>query len=396
MISPDRTGSNLPNRWITQVRASAIDSNTAFIAFSGYDVNSLDTANGGNGNIGKVFKTSDAGATWVDISGNLTIANDMDIPICALVACPLDESRLWIGTDWGVMTSSNSGSSWSWMSGDMPDVAVMALDYNTVTGYLSAATFGRGVWRTRPATAAAGSAFIVQASDVEGLGDVFYNTPKIVATDFTIPFKDRPGSATLKIDTPVRRGVYQKTGLPAVAVVCDWASPPVLKNQSAINAAIRAGSSMSEAIVGNQIQALKADLRADTTTERKTKLSSVTQSVIIRPPLISGVYFSQGIMQGAPIIISGWDFGQKTPNVTIEFLYNGKYRYIKCKMSKELIYRDLNGKQSIMDPYTGASCSVAIYPRLTQSQTAWTATGVIVLDNGRGYAVYSYLTHQAK
>jgi photosystem II stability/assembly factor-like uncharacterized protein len=144
----DKTGSNFPNRWVSSIEASGQSNKKAWVAFSGYDANSLDTQHGGNGNKGRVFRTSDQGNKWKDVSGNLTIANGLDIPICSLAVDPKKESQIWIGTDFGVYRTENGGQAWESYRGTMPVVAVMTLDCNHATGYLTCATFGRGVWRT--------------------------------------------------------------------------------------------------------------------------------------------------------------------------------------------------------------------------------------------------------
>ncbi|MEW6363504.1 MAG: hypothetical protein AB1714_02570 [Acidobacteriota bacterium] len=146
-----RTGANLPNRWISKIEASPNAEGTVYITFSGYDANSADVYHGGNGNVGKVFKTTDLGKHWTNISGNLTGADNLDVPISALAIDPRHENRMWIGTDVGIYQTTDSGATWTPYRGNMPMVVTMALEYNDVTGYLLAATFGRGVWRTAPA-----------------------------------------------------------------------------------------------------------------------------------------------------------------------------------------------------------------------------------------------------
>jgi WD40 repeat protein len=145
----DRTGNFLPNRWVSAVVPSAKSPDKVLIAFSGYDANSSDWQSGGNGNVGRVFKTSDRGATWKDVSGNLTGENGLDIPASALAQDPKNPDRLWIGTDYGIFASADGGKSWRSARGDMPAVAVTGLEFNKKTGYLTAATFGRGLWRMK-------------------------------------------------------------------------------------------------------------------------------------------------------------------------------------------------------------------------------------------------------
>jgi len=143
----DKTGANLPNRWITRIQASADDVYAATLTYSGYDANSTNIFNGGNGNAGRVFRTPNLGRNWINISGNLTRRNHLDTPVSALAVDPRNERRMWIGTDTGVLHTIDGGNSWAWFRGNMPTVAVMALEYNVNTGYLMAATFGRSIWR---------------------------------------------------------------------------------------------------------------------------------------------------------------------------------------------------------------------------------------------------------
>lgn len=145
----DRTGNFLPNRWVSAIVPSAKNADKAWIAFSGYDANSLDFENGGNGNTGRVFKTADRGKTWKDISGNLTGASGLDIPASALVQHPKKADHLWLGTDYGVFATKDGGKTWASARGTMPAVAVTGLEFNKKTGYLLAATFGRGIWRMK-------------------------------------------------------------------------------------------------------------------------------------------------------------------------------------------------------------------------------------------------------
>jgi len=145
----NRTGTNMPNRWVSKIEASPNEEGGAIVVFSGYDASSANTFAGGNGNVGKVFRTTDLGRRWTDVSGNLTGKKGLDLPVSTVVIDPADEDRMWIGTDVGVYRTTNGGGSWESYRGNMPIVAVMALEYNVNTGYLMAGTFGRSLWRMR-------------------------------------------------------------------------------------------------------------------------------------------------------------------------------------------------------------------------------------------------------
>jgi photosystem II stability/assembly factor-like uncharacterized protein len=144
-----KTGANMPNRWVSGIEASWSKAGGAVVTFSGYDESSLDTENGGNGKAGKVFVTEDKGDSWKDISGNMNMASGLDMALSCLALDPLDERTIWAGTDFGVCRTTDGGQNWESVRGTMPVVSIMQIEYNRNTGYLNAATLGRGAWRTK-------------------------------------------------------------------------------------------------------------------------------------------------------------------------------------------------------------------------------------------------------
>jgi photosystem II stability/assembly factor-like uncharacterized protein len=145
----DRTGGNMPNRWVSGIEASRVKGGRAVVTFSGYDENSLDVENGGNGNAGRVFETADWGNAWRNISGNMDIAHGLDIAVSCLAVDPSDGGTIWFGTDFGIYRTRDGGENWESIGGTMPVVSIMQLEINRKTGYLNAATLGRGAWRTK-------------------------------------------------------------------------------------------------------------------------------------------------------------------------------------------------------------------------------------------------------
>lgn len=122
---------------VRPVSAFAVDRSNyrlAYVAFAGFNAATPTRP-------GHVFKTTDGGETWVDISGNLP-----DVPVNSLV---LDASRpdtLYAGTDVGPMFTTNGGATWLPLGTDFPIVTVHQLSLNPYTGLLAAATHGRGAW----------------------------------------------------------------------------------------------------------------------------------------------------------------------------------------------------------------------------------------------------------
>jgi photosystem II stability/assembly factor-like uncharacterized protein len=87
---------------------------------------------------GHVFRTTNAGANWTDISGNLP-----DVPVDAVLA--VDASTLVAGTDIGVFVTRDGGSTWTLTDEGFPRAAVFGLSASRQTNRIVAATLGRGM-----------------------------------------------------------------------------------------------------------------------------------------------------------------------------------------------------------------------------------------------------------
>ena len=124
----------LPPRTITKITVDPLDAATAYVTFSGFPASSGDPG-------GHVFKTTDRGATWTDVSGNLPI-----LPVNDLVVDPDIPNTLYIGTDAGVMVSNDGGATWSSLGNGLPVVVVESLVLHRGSRVLRAATHGRSVW----------------------------------------------------------------------------------------------------------------------------------------------------------------------------------------------------------------------------------------------------------
>ncbi len=124
----------LPTRAATHIAADPIDPSTVYVTFSGYSVAT-------DPQPGHVFRSTDGGNTWNDISGNLP-----NLPVDDLVVDPDLPNTLYIGTDAGVMVTGNLGGSWSTLGTGFPNVVVASLVLHHATRTLRAATHGRSVW----------------------------------------------------------------------------------------------------------------------------------------------------------------------------------------------------------------------------------------------------------
>jgi len=127
----DITG-DLPLRYITDVLADKRDPSVAYVTLSGYNMDEKNP---------HIFRTTDYGESWTDISGNLP-----DIPLNSVIIDYDLDSVLYVGGDAGVYYTSNLGSSWFVLGEGLPNSPVFDLNYHQPSKKLFAATHGRSMF----------------------------------------------------------------------------------------------------------------------------------------------------------------------------------------------------------------------------------------------------------
>ena len=123
--------SALPTRWVTKVLASPTDLNSVYVTLSGYRYGEDD---------GHVFKSSDNGTNWSNLSAGLP-----DIPVNDIVIDTFD--NLFLGTDIGILVSGDDGITWSVGGTNLPSAVVTDLHIHSATGFLYAGTYGRSIYK---------------------------------------------------------------------------------------------------------------------------------------------------------------------------------------------------------------------------------------------------------
>ena len=149
-VTPDATAAapvwtrvdnaSLPPRPVNAFAVDRSNYRIAYVAFSGFDAATPAAP-------GHIFKTTDGGVTWTNVSGDLP-----DIPVNSLILDAADANTLYAGTDVGPMISSDGGATWHVMGTDFPIVAIHQLNYNPATRQILAGTHGRGAWKMRDET----------------------------------------------------------------------------------------------------------------------------------------------------------------------------------------------------------------------------------------------------
>ncbi len=129
---------DVPNRYVSSIAVDPADSTgtTAYLAFNGF---SRKFTEGPGAGYGHVWKTTDGGATWSEVGqGSLP-----DVPVDSIVVTK--GGTLVLGTDLGVVYSTDGGGSWKRLGGNFPATTVMQVLLGP-DGRVYAATHGRGIW----------------------------------------------------------------------------------------------------------------------------------------------------------------------------------------------------------------------------------------------------------
>jgi hypothetical protein len=146
------TGSVNPNGYaISTVAMDSSDAtgNTAYVGIMGFSTPTYPTSH--------VWKTANAGASWMDWTGTGLPGALPDNPVNALlVDSSVTPPEIYAGTDVGVFASSTMTASWTEVgpapgtgaSGFLPNAPVTALQLFSYEGTktLVASTYGRGIW----------------------------------------------------------------------------------------------------------------------------------------------------------------------------------------------------------------------------------------------------------
>ncbi|MFT7589780.1 MAG: hypothetical protein ACI959_002000 [Limisphaerales bacterium] len=89
----------------------------------------------------KVYKSTDSGTSWTNISENLP-----NVPVNCIAYEPGSNDGIYVGTDIGVFYRNNDIGTWIPYRNGMPAVQVNELEINPGNNKIYAATFGRGLW----------------------------------------------------------------------------------------------------------------------------------------------------------------------------------------------------------------------------------------------------------
>ncbi len=128
----DVTGT-LPDRYITDILADSTNPSVAYVTLSGFNRDM---------NPAHIFRTTNYGVSWSDISSNLP-----DIPLNSVVIDYNTDSVIYVGSDAGVYYTTDLGNSWNLLGEGLPNSPVFDLCFHKGNSLLFAATHGRSIFR---------------------------------------------------------------------------------------------------------------------------------------------------------------------------------------------------------------------------------------------------------
>jgi photosystem II stability/assembly factor-like uncharacterized protein len=119
-------------KWISRVVPSLHDERTVYVTARGREDDDFGVY---------VWKSTDYGRSFTSIASNIPSGS-----VNVVCEDPRTPSRLYIGTDTGVLVSDDAGGQWRVLGGNLPSVQVSDMEYDQRDGLIVIATYGRGVW----------------------------------------------------------------------------------------------------------------------------------------------------------------------------------------------------------------------------------------------------------
>jgi len=130
--SEDLASPTLPGFTITRILTSPTNALIVYVTVANFRAS-------------HVFRSRDGGATWTDIDrGRLP-----DAPHHAIAIPKAKPATLYVCSDVGVHVSTDAGESWKSLTRNLPTVPIVDLVYHETDGTLTAASYGRSLWRLK-------------------------------------------------------------------------------------------------------------------------------------------------------------------------------------------------------------------------------------------------------
>jgi photosystem II stability/assembly factor-like uncharacterized protein len=128
------TPSGAPAAPVGNVFIDPVNANTAYLGYGGFGIT-------GGKHVYKTTNLAGGSGSWVAVGTTLP-----DVPVNSLTVDPANTNLVYVGTDIGVFTSTDAGSTWASFNTSLPVIAVFDMGISPVTHALRVSTHGRGIW----------------------------------------------------------------------------------------------------------------------------------------------------------------------------------------------------------------------------------------------------------
>jgi photosystem II stability/assembly factor-like uncharacterized protein len=119
--------------YVSRIVASNHDANTVYVAFENHQSADFKPY---------LFKSTDAGRTWVSIKSNLPVNG----PVWSIAEDHVNPNLLFVGNEYGLYFSIDGGQKWIQLRGGLPTIQVRDLNIQKRENDLVLGTFGRGIY----------------------------------------------------------------------------------------------------------------------------------------------------------------------------------------------------------------------------------------------------------
>ena len=123
----------MTQRWVTRVVVDPGDENIVYATFNGLKWHDPQP---------HVYRSTNKGSTWIDISSNLP-----DAPVNAFAVDNNYSNRLYLGNDVGMYVSFNTGQSWEVLGEGLPVLPIGDIKIHPTENFLAAGTYGRSMYK---------------------------------------------------------------------------------------------------------------------------------------------------------------------------------------------------------------------------------------------------------
>jgi len=123
----------LPDRWVTRVAFDPHNATTIYATVSGFRWDEQTP---------HVFKSTNLGMDWLDISGNLP-----EMPVNCIALDPDIPDKIFVGTDSGVFFTENGGQHWYSLSQGLPNVPVCDMKIYNPERFMVIGTYGCSAYK---------------------------------------------------------------------------------------------------------------------------------------------------------------------------------------------------------------------------------------------------------